>query len=125
MEVLSQYSWPGNVRELSHVIERACVLCEGPTISLEHFPEEIRKRQMLQQAIPALMLPENLSGVLQNTKAVNINQYPSYISEKDEIIDALKRARGNKSRAARLLNIDRSTLYRKMQRHEIQPDDFT
>ena len=125
MEVLSQYSWPGNVRELSHVMERACVLCEGPTISLEHFPEEIRRRKMLQQAIPALMLPENLSKVLQNSKAVNINQYPSYVSEKDEIIDALKRARGNKSRAARLLNIDRSTLYRKMQRHEIQPDDFT
>jgi two-component system response regulator HydG len=49
---------------------------------------------------------------------------PPYISEKDELIDALKRARGNKSKAARMLNIDRSTLYRKMQRLDIQPDEF-
>jgi transcriptional regulator of acetoin/glycerol metabolism len=44
------------------------------------------------------------------------------VSEEDEIIDILKRARGNKSEAARLLNIDRSTLYRKMQRIGISSD---
>lgn len=125
MEALSLYSWPGNVRELSHVMERACVLCEGPTISLEHFPEEIRRRQILQKNLPALMLPETSPGILQNTRALNSGQFPSYISEKDEIIDALKRARGNKSKAARILKMDRSTLYRKMQRHTIQPDEFT
>ena len=124
MNALSQYSWPGNVRELRHVMERACVLCEGSTISLEHFPEEIRMRQMFQEATPLLTPPDSSSGALQGTNAVKSSHFPPYISEKDEIIDALKRARGNKSRAARLLNIDRSTLYRKMQRHEIQPDDF-
>ncbi|MBU1985964.1 MAG: sigma-54-dependent Fis family transcriptional regulator, partial [Proteobacteria bacterium] len=122
MNALSRYSWPGNVRELRHVIERACVLCEGPTISLEHFPEEIRSQQMLQNTIPALTPPDHPSEQLpQGTSAVDANPLSPYISEKDELIDALKRARGNKSKAARMLNVDRSTLYRKMQRHAIQP----
>jgi len=112
MDILSQYSWPGNVRELRHVIERACVLCEGPTISVEHFPEEIRNpliAPISQQIIPA-------------TPATPIATLPPYISEEEEIIDILKRARGNKSKAARMLKIDRSTLYRKMQRIGIASD---
>ena len=111
MEALARYSWPGNVRELRHVIERACVLCEGPTISLEHFPEEIQKPAVhhSQQPKPKAHLS-------------SIATLPPYISERDEIIDILKRARGNKSKAARMLNIDRSTLYRKMQRIGIAKD---
>ncbi len=124
MNVLSRYSWPGNVRELSHVMERACVLCEGSTISLEHFPEEIRSQQMLQKTIPALTSAATSLEDQQDTTTVNPSTYPPYISEKDELIDALKRARGNKSKAARILNVDRSTLYRKMQRHKIEPDEF-
>ncbi len=112
MEALARYSWPGNVRELRHVIERACVLCEGPTISLEHFPDEIQH--------PAAAHVHHQPGPtpFPNTLAT----LPPYISERDEIIDILKRARGNKSKAARMLNIDRSTLYRKMQRIGIAPD---
>ena len=111
MDALSRYSWPGNVRELRHVIERACVLCEGSTISLEHFPDKIQK-----PTHPVPLPP--VQGVRLNTAA----SLPPYISERDEIIDILKRARGNKSKAARMLNIDRSTLYRKMQRIGIPPD---
>lgn len=111
MEALAQYSWPGNVRELRHVIERACVLCEGSTIFLEHFPDEIQTPdpQLYPPASPPLSQPGPIP-------------LPPYISEKDEIIDILKRARGNKAKAARILGIDRSTLYRKMQRIGISPD---
>jgi DNA-binding NtrC family response regulator len=112
MDILSQYSWPGNVRELRHVIERACVLCEGPTISVEHFPEEIRN---------PLIAPIS-QQILQATPAAPVAILPPYISEEEEIIDILKRARGNKSKAARMLKIDRSTLYRKMQRIGIASD---
>ncbi len=123
MNTLALYPWPGNVRELSHVMERACVLCEGSTISLEHFPDEIRSQQMFQKTIPALTPAESLKG-RQDTTAMNASTNSPYISEKDELIDALRRARGNKSKAARMLNIDRSTLYRKMQRQGIEPDEF-
>jgi DNA-binding NtrC family response regulator len=107
MTVLVNYAWPGNVRELRHVIERACVLCTGPTISLEHFPEDIQN--------PVEMNGAADRDVVQRTR---INLEP-YVSERDEIIDILKRARGNKAKASRMLNIDRSTLYRKMQRLKI------
>lgn len=111
MEALAKYHWPGNVRELRHVIERACVLCEGPTISLEQFPEEIQQ--------PAIPLPQQPEGTGNYARVVAL---PPYVSERDEIIDILKRARGNKAKAARMLNIDRSTLYRKMQRIGIASD---
>lgn len=123
MNALSRYSWPGNVRELSHVMERACVLCEGQTISLEHFPEEIRSQQMLPNTIPDLPSPD-IAQKLPTQTALSPSTHAPYISEKDELIDALKRARANKSRAAKILNVDRSTLYRKMQRHGIQSEDF-
>jgi len=114
MEALSRYSWPGNVRELRHVIERACVLCEGPTISLEHFPEEIQK--------PVFHIPEQVET---KNQLVSVATLPPYISEEDEIVDILKRARGNKSKAASMLNIDRSTLYRRMKRLGIASDIAT
>lgn len=112
MDVLAQYSWPGNVRELRHVIERACVLCEGPTISVEHFPDEIRN---------PIIIPSAQEVTVANA-ITTVATLPPYISEEEEIIDILKRARGNKSKAARMLNIDRSTLYRKMQRIGIASD---
>lgn len=111
LEALARYSWPGNVRELRHIIERACVLCDGPTISLEHFPEEIQK--------PADQFPEQVASTDHFKSITNL---PPYISEEDEIIEVLKHARGNKTKAARMLNIDRSTLYRKMQRIGIASD---
>ncbi len=111
MEALTRYTWPGNVRELRHVIERACVLCKGSTISLDHFPEEIQEPKNIY--IPPTATPEAPS---------HLAPLPPYVSERDEIIDILKRARGNKSKAARMLNIDRSTLYRKMQRIGIASD---
>ncbi len=114
MESLSHYSWPGNVRELRHIIERACVLCDGSTISLDHFPEEIQT--------PVLQIPQKAETAPQINRTASL---PPYLSEKDEIIDILKRVRGNKSKAARLMGIDRSTLYRKMQRLNIQIDGLT
>ncbi len=132
MHLLNHYSWPGNVRELRHVIERACVLCEGQTISVEHFPEEIRLPQEQGDSI----LNEQ-AGTVQATHGANfaapVIPEPSftsatgtspYITEKEELIDALRRARGNKAKAARLLDFDRSTLYRKMQRIGITETDF-
>jgi len=111
MKMLTRYSWPGNVRELRHVVERACVLCKGSTISLEHFPSEIQKTVLPLAAQPKI-----------EASGLPVAPLPPYVSEEDEIIDILKRARGNKSEAARLLNIDRSTLYRKMQRIGISSD---
>jgi PAS domain S-box-containing protein len=90
MSSLLQHNWKGNVRELMNVIESACVLCAGQTIQTEHMP-------------PIL---EVWSTSVEAT------------SDKD-IQEALRLTRGNKAKAARLLGIHRSTLYRRMERYGI------
>jgi two-component system, NtrC family, response regulator HydG len=105
MECLVNYNWPGNVRELRHVMERACVLCNDSLLLLEHFPDE-----MQQQETP-------VRPVAQVSPSPAIAEYPQ---EDEQILIALKQARGNKAQAARLLGIARSTLYRQMQKYNIQ-----
>ncbi len=111
MAGLIRYSWPGNVRELRHVIERACVLCPGTTISLVHFPEEI------QNPLPS---PDDQTAI--KTRLARHPDLPPYIEEKDQILEMIRRAHGNKAKASRMLGINRSTLYRKMQRLGISDD---
>ncbi|OEU51468.1 MAG: sigma-54-dependent Fis family transcriptional regulator [Desulfobulbaceae bacterium S3730MH12] len=116
MDRLVQYSWPGNVRELRHVMERACVLCNDPVLLLEHLPEDLQipVENGPHAIVPAPpVVPE---GNLTNSLPVN----PHYVSEDEKIIAALRQTRGNKAKAAKLLGIARSTLYRQMQRYNIK-----
>lgn len=103
MDCLVSYHWPGNVRQLRHVMERACVLCSGSLLLLEHLPEEMQP-----SAVPVDMdMPPSES-------------IPVHPQEDEQILTALKQTRGNKAEAARLLGIARSTLYRQMQKYSIQ-----
>jgi len=116
MDCLIRYSWPGNVRELRHVMERACVLCNDPVLLLEHLPEDL---QMPVENGPHATVPSPPvvpEGNLTNSPPVN----PHYIREDEKIIDALRQTHGNKAKAAKLLGIARSTLYRQMQRYNIK-----
>jgi len=103
LELFSQYNWPGNIRELEHVIERASLLCKAGTIQLNHCDfilSKIRKAKGVA-----------ISGDTLKDKTSNV--------ERDSIIEALQKTGGNKSKAAKLLNIDRSILYDKMKKYEI------
>lgn len=111
MDVLLRYTWPGNVRELKHVMERGCVLCEGPNLLQEHLPEEMVNSTDL--AAPV----ESPGSYWESEPGVFSSLAPQ--SERDAILEAINRSGGNKSKAARLLGIDRSTLYRKMHRLEL------
>lgn len=113
-ELLAAYHWPGNIRELEHVIERATVLCNDSTISKELLPAEI-------------LYPQDYKPITPQVQETNIpDNEPQFTphffqpdSLKDAIIAALKKSGGNKAKAARLLNIDRSTLYRKLKELQI------
>lgn len=124
LQVLIHYPWPGNVRELQHTIERACVLCKGTTLSIDCFSEDI------QQSTPSLSFPKipqlqkdltsfsqtHHESNLQNTPpSQDTTQNPQTILT-DAILQALQQTGGNKAKAAKLLGINRSTLYRRMQR---------
>lgn len=114
MEVLRLYPWPGNVRELRHVIERACVLCKGKTLLKEHFADEIIMFQSVEKTTPAITHSGN-----SDTSVAQNQSYETFISEEDQIIEVLRATGGNKSKAAKLLGIDRSTLYRKMKKYQL------
>lgn len=113
MEVLLNYSWPGNVRELRHVMERGCVLCDGQNLLVEHLPDDLAYKGL---SAPSDDIRETGK---QPEDVMKVGKEPD---AKQALVNALELAGGNKSRAAKLLSIDRSTLYRRMRRFQISPD---
>jgi len=116
LECMARYSWPGNVRELKHVMERACVLCNGPLLLLKHLPDELQ-RPITKEVQPTVVsqLPDpagNLTDPISTSLQV--------LAEDKKILEALKQTSGNKAKAAKLLGVARSTLYRQMQRYNIE-----
>lgn len=122
MALLCQYAWPGNVRQLEHTIERACILCQGTTISSEQLPQELVGRSAEAQS-PLLSEPAKADEIaLTELRRLTLSKEDEQVTER--ILAALKTAGGNKAKAARLLNIDRSTLYRKMKELHIDANIF-
>ncbi len=101
LAVLEGYPWPGNIRELQNVIERACVLADGPTLRLRDLPEHLRGRARPVPAAPATSLP------LREAR----EQWLRGFTE-EYLTDLLRRHRGNVSRAAKTAGVDRKTLHR-------------
>jgi len=112
MELLQRYSWPGNVRELQNVIERAVILCTEPIIVPELLPLEVLSpgsehegEGNIEEDQSAITLPE--TGL--DLEAV----------ERSLIRQAIERAEGNQTQAARLLGISRYTLIYRMDKYGI------
>ncbi len=101
--LLLNYDWPGNLRELSNVIKRMVLLTPGEVAQVNALPDEMMIA-VNQQTMP---------GSSSDLKAVTEQ------NEKALITETLIKARHNKSKAAKMLNIDRKTLYSKMERYGI------
>jgi len=104
--LLLQYDWPGNLRELSNVIKRMVLLSPGEVAQIEALPDEMITSVNHHPSVPP--------GGSFDLKAVNEQ------NEKALITETLIKVRHNKSKAAKLLNIDRKTLYSKMERYGIE-----
>lgn len=120
MELLTRYNWPGNVRELEHVIERACVLCSGSSISRDDLPKEIINYQPAAQQTP-IFEAEPIFSEQHQPFGVPV---PPENSMENRIIKAMLKTGGNKAKAARILGIDRSTLYRKIRELHIDLNKY-
>lgn len=117
MKLLLSYPWPGNVRELKHVIKRAVLLEESDLIS-----QEVIKLEMTQndQTSDSADLAEYYQMILAGGASLSdITSKVSNKMEKDIIKRVLVEVKYNKSKAARILNIDRNTLYTKIKNLEI------
>lgn len=114
MRAFMNYDWPGNVRELENIIERMVILAEGNTLTLDDVPEKISHKQTSEQPIKAVIPDEGIS--LNNA----INEY-----ERQLIITALEKAEWVKNRAAKLLNMNRTTLVEKIKKQGIERVQMT
>ena len=103
LEALCAYDWPGNVRELENALERAAVVARNPEISVDDLPEDVRATDA--KPLVTNHLPPNPS---------------MEVIERAYIQWVLTAEGGNKSKAAEVLGIDPSTLYRKLNRYGIE-----
>ncbi len=125
--IFRNYVWYGNLRELKNVIKRATLLSDGEQIEASSLPFEISHYNKLQQfdktPEPAAVnqVPNTIEELAETTpRSVSETTLKgaSIDAEYEMILRALKKVNFNKSKAAKLLNIDRKTLYNKMKQYQ-------
>jgi len=101
LEILIQYSWPGNVRELEHTMERAVILSIHPII----LPEDLPKKMLEEMRGPEILIPE---------KPLSLREL-----EKRYVLKVLQETAGNKKKASEILGINRTTLYKILEKEDV------
>jgi two-component system, NtrC family, response regulator AtoC len=111
-QLMGGYSWPGNVRELKNAIERAVVLCSGTEILPTDLPRSLRR--------PGAALAKTDESAAHRRPEAAKDRNPIESAERSLIIEALERAGGNVSAAARLLGVTRNTLRYRIRKHGLE-----
>ena len=106
IDMLASYHWPGNVRELENTLERAVLMCDGEVVHGHHLP-------------PSLQTAEASGTVTRVSLRDAVGAY-----EKDLLADALKTTRGNRAKAARLLDTTERIINYKVRQHGIDAKRF-
>jgi DNA-binding NtrC family response regulator len=101
MEILKMYEYPGNVRELEHIVERALAFVDGPTVLPRHLLSDLRLNRVRVRREPEKTFP-----TLEE-------------QEKQYILEVMAEVKGNKTKAAAILGIDRVSLWRKLRRYKL------
>jgi two-component system response regulator PilR (NtrC family)/two-component system response regulator HydG len=104
LHALTSYHWPGNIRELEHAIERAVLLGKEARIGLRDFPPALVARN--DNALPLA--------------AAVAKSYTLRDLEREYVMRVMETASGNKTEAARILGVDRTTLYRKLEEYKVK-----
>jgi len=102
MKILLNYSWPGNIRELENVMERAVNYARSGLIQLTHLPNQILSNSSFNSEV--------ITGTIRHQDKIGR-------IERNLIVVALEKAGGNKTKAAKLLNLSRSRLYDKLNKY--------
>ncbi|MGN6163775.1 MAG: sigma-54 interaction domain-containing protein, partial [Flavisolibacter sp.] len=123
--IFRSYVWYGNLRELKNVIKRATLLSDGEEVEASALPFEIsnfNKLQFDKQPEPSAIntIPTTVTEIAETPRTISETTLKgaSIDAEYEMILKALKKVNFNKSKAAKLLNIDRKTLYNKMKQYQ-------
>ncbi len=121
VEAMCAYDWPGNVRELENCIQQLVAINSGPSLAKNDLPSTVLGALAAEQANQSVLLPAPTNGV--NTGASpQVTPQPVRSLEETErqaISEALVYTRGDRARAALLLGIGRTTLYRKLKQYQL------
>jgi len=112
MDAMIAYDWPGNVRELENAVKRITILCENQVVSFDDLPESIQEKSRSVQFSDEVIIEEEL----------DFQEAVKYY-ERKIILEALEKSNWIKSKAAKLLNINRTTLVAKIKKQNIDIDD--
>ncbi|OKL40942.1 sigma-54-dependent transcriptional regulator [Pontibacter flavimaris] len=113
-EALLKYNWPGNLRELKNVVKRAVLLAKSKFVTLQELPQEIVNYAPAPAQQASVSYTSAVDPMETDLKSINER------NEREMIMAMLERVKYNKSKAARLLNIDRKTLYNKLKLYNIE-----
>jgi len=105
MKLMLNYPWPGNVRELENAVEHGIICAQGKSVGPDSLPQHIQDYS--QKPLPSVH---------------ELQQHANEDQQRDEIEQALEETNGNKARAAELLGIDRTTLWRRIQKFGLNTD---
>ena len=111
MELLCAYSWPGNIRELENAIEQAVALSYQPILAPEDLPRDVREQETARFTLPGAQVGQFLFADTPSLEEV----------KKRYVLQVLKQTQGNVSATARILNVDRRSLYRMLARYKVEP----
>lgn len=108
MDAMLMYDWPGNVRELENLVKRIIILCDNQVAGFDDLPEHLQQNSVLIQPVEEDLLERGgtFSGAVKNF-------------EKRLILEALEKSDGVKTKAAKLLNIKRTTLVEKIKKQNM------
>jgi DNA-binding NtrC family response regulator len=115
-QVLLAYSWPGNVRELRNVTERGLILCQGDMIPVSCLPAELQQLGGVVPVAPPILVPETPAGPPEVSRSAGSLETLEEMEQR-YIREVLASVSGNRSQAARVLGISRSTLQDKIRRY--------
>jgi len=104
-DAMLKYDWPGNVRELENIITRVSILCDNQTVGFHDLPEYLQQNSVLNKPVKEDLLTKG------GTLSEAVRDF-----EKRLILEALEKSDGVKAKAAKLLNIKRTTLVEKIKK---------
>jgi DNA-binding NtrC family response regulator len=123
LEAMLDYDWPGNIRELKNCLDRMIALNSGPLLHFTDLPTAVVNHNRSASNVGEAVAVGTVRGPVQPLPAHSNDIVPLHELERQAIENALKRTRGDRSVAAQLLGIGRTTLYRKLKEYRIAEQD--